>query len=169
MQSIRRISRDAIMKNLPGVTGKNTEISIFNYTIKKIMCVQNTKTIVYTRQMRFIYMSKVRSIMFNISKYPSLKEAICAGIYKYIDIPYLTHTQMCTSGPHAKMETYLKYRENINNELTDMIENPNKLLCGKGKYSCMHCKSGRTVYIHAKDKLSGVNVTCLKCNYRWKD
>jgi hypothetical protein len=163
MQSIRHKARELLTKVLPEKVGQNVEISIYNYVVR----TSKEKKLVmkYNRTTHFMYSSKLRTILSNMKH---LKEKIIAGDISYDRLPYLTHTQMCTHGPHADMENRIVKRERINKELTSRINADYQT----GVYKCNCCESHRTVHQFlnmTSNEHSVIFITCMVCKKSWNE
>lgn len=149
-----------LSRTLTDKMAKNVEISIHNYVLK------NYKREDYQR----FYARKIRSIVYNLS-FDTFKNDVSSKKYKYSDIPYLRHDQMCPERPHAMMKEYLKKKEIDIQRCKMLLETEKK--DSRGLYTCKACRSKATVFqavqIRSADEPMTIFITCLECDNRWKE
>lgn len=157
--SLRKNGHALLARTLPVKIAKNVEISIHNYVLKNH----------HRDDYRRFYARKMRSIVFNLSEH--FIRDILSKKYKYADIPYLRHDQMCPDGPHAMMKRYIKQKDADILRCKMLLETDKE--DSKGLYTCKRCRSTATVFqavqIRSADEPMTIFITCLNCENRWKE
>lgn len=158
--SLRKKAHMMLARGLPIKVAKNIEISVHNYVLK-----QHSRD-----DYRRFYARKIRSLVFNLT-FEQFKSEILSKRYKYIDIPYLRHDQMCPDGPHAMMKRYIKQKDADILRCKMLLETEKE--DSKGLYTCKGCRSTATVFqavqIRSADEPMTIFITCLNCENRWKE
>ena len=143
------------------------EVSIFNYTVKRMK--YEGKKCEWSSDFKIIYMSKVRSIIFNLKleKNEQFKEKVKNKQIKVQDVPYMKPWEIY---PEKYEDIFGKQLEK---EMCRLREQHDTEQNESGMYRCGKCKSNSTVFFslqtRSADEPMTNYITCNKCGNRWKD
>lgn len=150
--SIEKIEKDCI----------NLEKGIFNYSLKE---ASNRKVVKRWDNPYFvqIYVDRLRTIIHNIKKNPSLLVDINDSDFKIHNIAFMTHQEM---QPQRWSEMLDAKAKRDKNKFEVNIE------AATDTFTCRKCKSNRCSYAavqtRSSDEPMTIFVTCLDCGQRWK-
>jgi DNA-directed RNA polymerase subunit M/transcription elongation factor TFIIS len=140
----------------------NLEKGIFNYSLKE---ANNRKVVKKWDNPYFvqIYVDRLRTIMHNIQKNPSLLADINEKDFKIHNIAFMTHQEM---QPERWSEMLDAKAKRDKNKFEVNIE------AATDTFTCRKCKSNRCSYAavqtRSSDEPMTIFVTCLDCGQRWK-
>jgi DNA-directed RNA polymerase subunit M/transcription elongation factor TFIIS len=140
----------------------NMEKGIFNYSLKE----SNNKKVVKKWDNPYfvqIYMDRMRSIIYNLTKNALLLEQLKNETIKPQDIAFMTHYEMCPE----KWKTMLMVKsEKDKGKFETNIE------ASTDTFTCRKCRGNKTTYyqlqIRSADEPATTFINCIDCGNKWK-
>ena len=140
---------------------KNLELGIFNASLQE---ADRNKTIKKWDNPYFtlIYLSKLRTLKFNLDTFPQLRDQVNNKIIKPHDLAFMIHQELAPEKWNALIEEKRKRDQNNYNE--EDVED--------GEFKCGKCGSRKCKWYQmqtrAADEPMTTFVTCTKCQRKWK-
>jgi DNA-directed RNA polymerase subunit M/transcription elongation factor TFIIS len=140
----------------------NMEKGIFNYSLKE----SNNKKVVKKWDNPYfvqIYMDRMRSIIYNLTKNALLLEQLKNETIKPQDIAFMTHYEMFPE----KWKTMLMVKsEKDKGKFETNIE------ASTDTFTCRKCRGNKTTYyqlqIRSADEPATTFINCIDCGNKWK-
>ena len=140
----------------------NMEKGIFNYSLKE----SNNKKVVKKWDNPYfvqIYMDRMRSIIYNLTKNDFLLEQLKNETIKPQDIAFMTHYEMFPE----KWKTMLMVKsEKDKGKFETNIE------ASTDTFTCRKCRGNKTTYyqlqIRSADEPATTFINCIDCGNKWK-
>ena len=140
----------------------NMEKGIFNYSLKE----SNNKKVVKKWDNPYfvqIYMDRMRSIIYNLTKNALLLEQLKNETIKPQDIAFMTHYEMFPE----KWKTMLIVKsEKDKGKFETNIE------ASTDTFTCRKCRGNKTTYyqlqIRSADEPATTFINCIDCGNKWK-
>ena len=154
----KNILQTFFTKDLPV---KNLEIGIYNFAIdeadrKKIIKKWDNPYFVQ------IYIDKLRTIHYNLTKFPDIIASIENKSIKLKDLPFMIHQELAPQQWHQLIELKRIRDQNINNE--EEVED--------GDFKCRKCGSQKCKWYQLQTRSADEPMTtfvqCTQCPARWK-
>ena len=142
-------------------SAKNLELGIYNSSLQE---ADRNKTIKKWDNPYFvlIYLSKLKTIKYNLDNFPHIKKQINDKQIKPQEIPFMIHQELAPEKWNALIEAKRKRDQNNYNE--EDVED--------GDFKCGKCGSRKCKWYQmqtrAADEPMTTFVTCTKCQRRWK-
>ena len=156
-----------IKSKLNGIIGNekmasNLEKGIFNYSLKES---NNRKVVKKWNNPYFvqIYMDRLRSIIYNLTKNEGLLEQLKNDTIKAQDIAFMTHYEM---SPEKWRTMLIIKSEKDKGKFETNIE------ASTDTFTCRKCKGNKTTYyqlqIRSADEPATTFINCIDCGNKWK-
>ena len=143
--------------------GYNLEKSVLNYTIHEAglrQIIKKWKNAAFCD----IYVSRLRSMMTNISKHKELREQILTDGITPEELSKISHQEMNPERWRILIEQKSK---------KDQSRFENLLQASTDMFTCKKCKSKKCTYYELQtrsaDEPATIFVTCLDCGKNWKN
>ena len=140
----------------------NMEKGIFNYSLKE----SNNKKVVKKWDNPYfvqIYMDRMRSIIYNLTKNEILLEQLKNETIKPQDIAFMTHYEMCPE----KWKTMLMIKS-----VKDKDKFETNIEASTDTFTCRKCRGNKTTYyqlqIRSADEPATTFINCIDCGNKWK-
>ena len=140
----------------------NMEKGIFNYSLKE----SNNKKVVKKWDNPYfvqIYMDRMRSIIYNLTKNEILLEQLKNETIKPQDIAFMTHYDMCPE----KWKTMLMIKS-----VKDKDKFETNIEASTDTFTCRKCRGNKTTYyqlqIRSADEPATTFINCIDCGNKWK-
>jgi len=140
----------------------NMEKGIFNYSLKE----SNNKKVVKKWDNPYfvqIYMDRMRSIIYNLTKHDILLEQLKNETIKPQDIAFMTHYEMF---PEKWKTMLIAKSEKDKGKFETNIE------ASTDTFTCRKCRGNKTTYyqlqIRSADEPATTFINCIDCGNKWK-
>ena len=140
----------------------NVEKGIYNFAIreskmKKVLCKWESPLFVQ------IYLSRLRSVMWNLESNQELRQMICLGEITSEMLSKMTHQEFQPE----------QWKEMIERKtMRDASKLSDNLQASTDMFTCRKCRSKRCTYYEMQtrsaDEPATVFITCLNCGKNWR-
>lgn len=163
----RRAIANKYKRALDDTKATNLEKATFNYAVAtaKVRCIPRDWE---DARFRKVYNTKARSILFNITneKNPNFLKEIQEGKIKTAEVPFMSNVDIFP-------ELYNPIIEKLEQKVLKNLMAERRQCDGSGMFVCKKCKSRSTTYYSLQtrgaDEPMTNYITCLECQFRWKD
>lgn len=143
------------------VAARNVEISLFNYTIREA----NRQKVVKSWDNSYfivIYVNHLKSILTNLTE--EVLEKIKTGEILAKNVAFMTHQEL----------NYSKWKHLLEEKAKrDKYKFEEQVQASTDTFTCKRCKKNVCTYYQlqtrSSDEAITTFITCLTCEYRWKE
>lgn len=166
-RSVHNLSHDMVHAFAQYVTkeiAQAIEQSCLHYTIQEYGSLDWTSiqfTEIYTLKCSILIQHLDEDSLINQEYNPQTKQKLISGEIDPEKVAFLTESQLCPDALNGERE---KITRKLEQKIFQKVQTT---------FICTKCKHNKTVYeskqIRAADEGATLFITCLNCNYRWKD